>query len=60
MDELLNGASVDDAKMAQATLADAAWQSVTDEYLRLEAAIRDPSKRSGYQQPWLHSRAARS
>ena len=36
----------------QIALADAAFAAVTDLYLELEAAIREPSKRSGFQQPW--------
>lgn len=37
-------------------LAKAAEEAVIAEYLRLEAAIRDPSKRgpgTAYSQPWL-------
>ena len=34
------------------TPADAAFSAVTDLYLELEAAIRDPNKRLGFQQPW--------
>ncbi len=39
---------------APAALAEAAFASVTAEYLALEAAIADPAKRTGaYQQHWL-------
>ena len=36
----------------QIALADAAFAAVTDLYCGLEAAIRNPSQRSGFQQPW--------
>lgn len=36
----------------QIALADAAFEAVTDLYLELETAIKDSSKRTGFQQPW--------
>lgn len=50
----VTNAVTDDASSSkgQIALADAAFEIVTDLYLKLEAAIRDPSKRAGFHQPW--------
>ena len=45
---------VADKDAQQSALADAAFAAVTTEYLALEAAICNPSLRTGpYVQPWL-------
>ena len=36
----------------QKELAEKAWQQVTDLYVDLESAIRDPSRREAFSQPW--------
>ena len=36
----------------QIALADAAFEAVTELYRGLEYAIKDPSRRVGYHQPW--------
>ena len=42
-------------KDRQAKLSQAAFEAVTNEYLRIEAAIEDPYKGTadGFAQPWL-------
>lgn len=43
------------AKDKEAKLSEAAFAAVTDRYLQIEEAIKDPNKgsASGFVQPWL-------
>ena len=43
---------IEKAQAKQKELADKAWQLVTDLYVKLESAIRSPSERSDFKQPW--------
>lgn len=54
-DELEAQASIPkgaEGEAKQKELADKAWQVVTDLYVKLEGAIRDPSQRGSFVQPW--------
>ena len=53
VDSIVKDVPKDNPKASQAVLAEAAYNAVTEEYLRVEEAIRNPSKRAEFAQPWL-------
>ena len=54
---ITEGIPAGDKEAQQAALSTAAFEAVTAEYVRMEAAITDPENRRAmsqvYQQPWL-------
>ena len=57
MEKIISDIPEGDKPAQQAALAQAAFEAVTAEYVKLEAAITNPEKRAAmahvYQQPWL-------